>query len=96
MKRPDTPQFWMLSDILIEQDSIAETDGLVAAVGEIIDLETLAYVAQQRAFRALNVYTAEQALAHQEEVAKLAAIWMDAFVTGAKYGKRQRRKTDAD
>lgn len=92
MKRPDTPQFWMLSDILIEQDSIAETEGLAAAVENVIDLETLAYVAQQRAFRSLNIYTEAQAFTRQEEVAQLAAIWMDAFVTGAKYEHKLGRK----
>lgn len=95
MNRPNTDEFWLLSELLITQDNTAEALGLKAAVQEVIDLETLAYVAEQRTFRVLGIFTEEQLQAKRTEVAKISAIWMDAFLIGVKYERKRNENTDS-
>lgn len=90
MNRPDTEAFWKLSQILIATDEQAEREQSVETIVKgIIDVDTLVYVAQQRAFRSLNIETEEQYRRHIKEVALKTATWMDGFVTGYKYAKAQ-------
>ncbi len=86
--RPDTAAFWALSEILIDLDAVAEKFGLEAAIDNAVDVQTLMYVAQQRAFRALQIETLAELESREEEINKVTAAWMDAFIAGTKYGKK--------
>lgn len=86
-KRPDTPDFWRISEILLQHDGQATEGGLTLndIIHDTVDHPTLSYVALQRAgllIRATGLPdTAEMRTA-------LASSWLDAFLAGAQFEKR--------
>lgn len=87
-KRPDHPDFWLLSEIVIDQDtaSFNETILFDDMVGQIVDTKSLAYLADQRALRILGP------AATNRERAKIAAVFMDAFMVGAKFQTKKNER----
>jgi len=94
--RPDHPDFWQMSQIIIDCDDAAEYQGLDAAIDGYVDKKSLLYMANQRAYRALNVETEKdlEDPTTKHSVGILAAIWMDAFVVGAKFEKSKENRED--
>lgn len=74
--RPNTPDFWRLSDTVLQQDGATEDTDIEDIVAGRCDLGSLAYMATQRASGVLGEW------AHPDAVAKLAAVWMDGFLAG--------------
>lgn len=82
--RPSHSDFWKLSSIILRHDGKAsEENGAVPAIAaEVpIDLDALIYMATQRALR--------MGLGPNG-----AAIWIDAFLAGAAFGKEALDKSE--
>lgn len=79
MQRPESPDFWKLSRILIDQDQVRDNETMTIEdqVSIVIDMKTLTYVAEQRAMRISGP--------HSTARFQCAAAWMDAFMAGAAY-----------
>lgn len=89
-ERPDTPDFWVLSDIILKFDGDTSEGGksfdeVIAEVYPGLNLvdDTVAYMAMQRAFRALGVRTVQDVRQRVNEVALLSALWMEGFTVAA-------------
>lgn len=72
--RPDHPDFWTLSKTVILMDEDATMMGFKWMVDILpMDMDSLIYVADQRALRAIQLGTLGPSL------------WLDGFMTGARY-----------
>lgn len=90
--RPDHPDLWLLSNVVLKLDSGIDTEhnteeqneaaweARIAEVG--IDKQSLIYVANQRALRALAVENRVDLLAKFPQVALLTSVWIEAFSAG--------------
>lgn len=99
--RPDHPDLWKLSQILLAQDGDIVPGGDQDANEEAyarriadagIDGEVLAYVATQRAFRMVGIKHGTDLLNHEKflQVQMIASAWIDAFVAASAYAKEYR------
>lgn len=85
--RPDHPDFWLISQGLIEQDAQAEQgQHMDEMVQRYVDLPSLHYAATQRAGMMAHIASKGRLVvsAQQLEVA-IGAAWLDAFVQGARF-----------
>lgn len=85
--RPNHPDFWLISEALLDQD--AQTDsgqGTQEVLGRMVDPESAAYAATERAKHALRVHP-ELRPYH----AVLAGMWLDGMMTGMQV---QQKKAD--
>lgn len=94
--RPDHPDMWKLSEILLGMDAgmepsvpAEEKEALwqkrVTEVG--INPEVVSYAATQRAFGSAGVRTRNDLLdpAKAIQVMRLASAWLDGFIAGARF-----------
>lgn len=100
--RPDHPDFWKLSNVLLSMDQgldpadldeEAKDRAFKARIAEIgIDEQTLSYAATQRTFRALGITNSLQMLDPKvmHQVMLLSSVWIDAFAAGAFYERGDR------
>jgi hypothetical protein len=86
--RPEHPDFWMLSEIVISQDAAVDNKAITfeEVVNKVVDVHSLAYMAQQRAMRISGPY------APVSEQSKIAAVYMDAFLTGAAFQAKKNEQ----
>ena len=95
--RPDNAQFWTLSDIVLKNDAAAGEKGekgfleVVRSTGARVD--NLRYMSAQRTQRMVDHFLRGR----PKEVRDLVfqngqAAWIDGFVTGAEFGRRQAAK----
>jgi hypothetical protein len=84
-ERPTRPDFWRMSEIILQQDGDATEGGqsVEEIVKETVDMQSLAYFAMQRAGKQLQNAGLPEALKPV-----LAATWMDAFLAGARFEQR--------
>lgn len=89
-QRPDVPEFWHLSEVVLQMDGrCEEPGGFDATVREVIPPEVLAYMSIQRAFRALGARTQEEvARIPPELLAVVGSLYVDGFIAGANYRER--------
>lgn len=82
--RPDHPDFWRLSSAVLAIDAHACEDGMTVPeiVGDLVDIDVLEYFARHRTGTAMALLRLPALLAPA-----LQAIWVDAFVAGAQFGK---------
>lgn len=92
--RPNHPDFWRLANLVLQADGRAEEDPARAEkmVADIVDPDTLSYMALQRAMRLVGAETREQVDANKHEVMRLAAIYFDAFILGARFEASKKKK----
>jgi hypothetical protein len=83
--RPTHPDFWRMSEIILQQDGDATEGGqsVEEIVKETVDMQSLSYFAMQRAGKQLQNAGLPEAL-----MPVVAATWMDAFLAGATFQKR--------
>jgi hypothetical protein len=91
--RPDHPDFWRLSEILLGLDAGMEEatskDAYWEKSVEIhVDRPSMVYMAMQRALRALNVRSKADLATVQQQVATLATMWCEGFIVGAEFKER--------
>lgn len=84
MNRPDHPDFWIISQALIDTDtrmdqSRDKTVTFVETVGAIVDIESVTYAANQRVLRMVGSGV------NRQLATAMATLWMDAFVAGAEF-----------
>ena len=91
--RPEHDDFWLLSEVILDSDTQATTESLLDAVRDYVDLQSLTYMAQQRAIRALGISDIDELTSSREEVVTLAAAWMDAFVLGVRFERERNNPT---
>jgi hypothetical protein len=99
--RPDHPDFWRISEVFLANDGAIESarndtareDEWVRRTSSVVDIESVTYMAQQRALRAFGLPGAGSAFGLSpsqgglsvQDQAKVAALVVDAFVAGAMY-----------
>lgn len=84
--RPDTPEFWRLSKVLLANDALVTEDGktLEQAMDGVIDPAVLAYVTKHRVAKGMS----ETKLGWSKEFWAMAqALWFDAFIAGVRYAE---------
>lgn len=96
--RPDNPDFWKLSEVLLKLDSgldpsdpddEAKQRQWEARMKEVgIDTEAVSYAAVQRAQRVLGVRTRQDLAAKAPQVMMLASVWLDAFAAGVFFERK--------
>jgi hypothetical protein len=89
--RPDHPDFWKLSNVVIQIDAMAEQhQGFAEIVGAVIDIDSVTYMAEQRAIRAMgpNASPATMSL--------IGATWIDGFMAGINYQKERESSGDTE
>lgn len=90
--RPDHPDFWKLSEIVLrmdgqmqEADEAAKERLFHEEVTAHIDEDSLGYMAIQRAFRVLGITTAGEARARTDELTPQIQMFIDAFLMGCNF-----------
>lgn len=84
--RPDHPDFWLISQTLIDNDAsldiaVDKPAAFRTIVNAVADIASLQYAAEQRALRAFGANSPSGLRT------AAAALWMDGFVAGAGYHK---------
>lgn len=81
--RPQHPDFWHLSEIVLEMDGKFQEEGdktdIEEYVAEEIDLDSLMYMGLQRALRIQGMETGMHAM---------ATLYIEAFLVGRRYERR--------
>lgn len=86
--RPEHDDFWLLSQIIIDNDNAMETGTVLMEdkLAQVVDPDSVTYMARQRALRVVGPY------ATTREQAKIAAIWLDAFMAGAAFQAKKNEQ----
>lgn len=87
--RPDHPDFWRISEILLTNDGAIEAAvdkerEWLDRAGAVVDVESVAYMATQRANRLFGPPAPASAALHTA----VAALVIDAFVAGVMFEQR--------
>jgi hypothetical protein len=85
--RPNHPDFWLMSQAIVDTDAQSETGQAAPDImGRLVDVESLTYVAEQRALRAApRLETGGLVFRNPQNMSILAGLWIDAFVAGARF-----------
>lgn len=87
--RPEHPDFWLLSQTVIDNDALSDNGGSFdGIISEIVDVESLLYMGDQRMLRSRAM------LGRMDDNTKacLIAMFIDGFMIGAKYQKLKGEK----
>lgn len=81
--RPDHPDFWLISQALIDTDAQADSgQSMPDIAGRIVDTASLMYAAEQR----VKLITGKGHLNPSARILiAMQALWLDAFVAGTRY-----------
>lgn len=94
--RPDRPEFWHLSEIVLGQDAKAEDEaGLLAVIEAVIPEEVLTYMAEQRVLHSFDrdpVFGLMRGPLRVHFFIAAVAMWHDAFCAGAMYERKYGEK----
>lgn len=91
--RPEHPDFWFMSQGVIEQDAQADAgQGFEDVVGRYVDVESVLYAAKQRVLRAQQQNRTVQMLlarltARDRALLEVSSqtLWLDAFIQGLRF-----------
>ncbi|MGE5512360.1 MAG: hypothetical protein ACM31O_14025 [Bacteroidota bacterium] len=100
-RRPKHPDFDLLSQIIRDVDAQAVTKGgggnaIIAIMSPHVDINTISYVATQRALRALDISTRKEMTEMMPVICRLAAVYLDAFMAGVKFAKAKTEPPPAN
>jgi hypothetical protein len=90
-QRPDTPEFWAMSAVMIDQDNAnltADPDALVNYIDQYLPVDVAMYVSEQRALR-VAVKGELSPVDIQGILAALTAMWLDGCLAGMEYQRRR-------
>lgn len=99
--RPDTPDFWHISQIMLRQNGAiddAKTADAKEAVWQaevrkrVSDPQVLAYMGLQRMLRALGITTRSEVAANASVAPKMITLWMEGFLVGAEFADGNREE----
>jgi hypothetical protein len=85
MNRPDHDDFWLMAEVLQDLDAAADDSVDMDRIIGNIDMESLAYVAHQRALRVQGSWPTIT-------LATIGGTWVDGFIAGRNFQKRQAKK----
>lgn len=92
-RRPDHPDFWRISEVILGMDAEfdpmnppeGDRDALwKARVTEVVDVDSVMYMAAQRVLRAFGSPTFGGGVDVRMQ-ATISALYIDAFIAGVKY-----------
>ena len=90
MDRPEHPDFWLMSEVMLDLDDAATDVGIDRTVGtDDVDMESLLYSAMQRALR---IIMQNGDAPDPKNMTQFSACWIDAFVIGMHFHKRKAKK----
>lgn len=93
--RPDHPDFWIMAEAVQDFDSAADDGTAMPRIVEsMVDLDSLLYMAEQRALRAAKMVNPFMARTPDTERIKLQSMWIDAFMAGALYQKYKSERAE--
>lgn len=91
----DSQDFWRLSEIVLELDATTErretqegADRMGEELDKHIDREAAMYLAIQRSMRICGVNNAFEAMLKWDQVSKLATMYLEGFLLGARFVER--------
>lgn len=94
--RPDHPDFWAMSEIILDFDHMAAADQDTAferTVSEAgIDMGSLIYMAMQRSMRVLGADTPEKIVHHHQLLMKMTTLYAEAVVVGTHLKERRNAR----
>lgn len=81
--RPDHPDFWKLSEIVLQLDGRAMEDesDFASTLASMMDPKSLCYMARQRAMRLL-----------ERGLVSLTSLYIDGFAAGYRYAERKNQE----
>lgn len=89
--RPEHPDFWRIVEIMLANDGRMDAASPAAkeqvwkdTTSDVVDTESVTYMATQRAIRALGAPTPTTIRQHSA----VAALWIDGFIAGAHFERR--------
>lgn len=87
--RPQHPDFWRMAEVVLGQDADSAAKTLEEVVGDLVDYESLEYMAAQRAARLRQ-------FAHLSEAGTQAAMagWLTGFAAGVEFQRRGGHRTE--
>lgn len=93
--RPDHPDFWALSEIIVANDKHTDNGG---DPFEIIDCDehSMLYMARQRGMRVARFLRESGRITEPDDgptISQHAATWVDAFAAGLALGKKKSEST---
>lgn len=88
--RPEHPDFWIISEAVIDGDASVANGSYEDAVRRVVDLGSAIYMGKQRTSR-LNEM--EELGLTSTQMSALRAAWVDGFIAGAEY---RRIKTERE
>lgn len=96
--RPTHEDFARLSAILAERDAALDSkaESLEQRVSGYVDIDSLVYVAKQRAMRLLKITTGDEAREKFEEITHYIAVYIDSFLLGAAYERAKNYEQQLD
>jgi hypothetical protein len=101
--RPDHPDFWVLSSVAIDYDTViddtaGQPDKTDQRFDEIvagrIDRASVEYMATHRAMRVLGISNVVELAIRKKEVATVAAAWMEGAIFGIEAERRKTGRAD--
>lgn len=83
--RPTHPDFWVLSQVIRDQDKRAEGHAVPfeELISQVVDVHSVVYMASQRAMRARHL------LSTGPIEARLMSLWLDAFMAGVAFAEKK-------
>ena len=100
--RPDHPDFWDLSEIILQFTGAIEAQQARSPeeqikvwkeeVEKVVDSDSLLYMALQRALRAVGAETGLDMLVMREQLVQFIQLYCDAFILGYKYWEKKKGK----
>ena len=85
--RPQHPDFWRMSEALVEMDQRAEQGEDPFAIARV-NQASLVYAAQQRAVRAMNIARRLDPTANGANAKAMLMLYIDAFTLGREFERR--------
>lgn len=85
--RPQHPDFWKLSEIILQLDGMKESSGATVAdeISKEVDRDSFLYMLQNRSMMAAELFGLPP-----EASLTLAAVWMEGFIVGSRFSKRKQ------
>lgn len=95
--RPQHPDFWRMSKVIVELDEqadrAADEAGEAVVITPDIDQRSLAYVARQRVIRARNLLPEDP---EGNTTGRDGILWADGFTAGVRYAQALAEEQDIE
>ena len=92
--RPEHDDFWLMAEVLQDLNNAGDDGVPVAKIVSDIDLDSLVYMAEQRALRVEQMLAAMDSPMDPQVV--YTSVWMEAFKSGVEFQKRRDRSQSSE